>query len=157
MWLILEVWQYYIIAGSSHAYRCDMAFIEPMHCNKPNITYLLHMLIIMQCIPRDMHMICILLSRVVADFTHIRQGYFTGTGQSYDCPSAKNHKIPPPPPPPQIVINYPTQCKTKQCAYSMDNLQLQHINVGDFINVVDFFPHSSLCSWYWWYGDLMAN
>ena len=21
--------------------RCDMAFIEPMHCNKPNITYLL--------------------------------------------------------------------------------------------------------------------
>ena len=25
-----------------HWHRCDMAFIEPMHCNKPNITYLLH-------------------------------------------------------------------------------------------------------------------
>ena len=27
---------------SEHPQKCDMAFIEPMHRNKPNITYLLH-------------------------------------------------------------------------------------------------------------------
>ena len=37
--IIMYVW--YFISRNSISVRCDMAFIEPMHRNKPNITYLL--------------------------------------------------------------------------------------------------------------------
>ena len=30
-----------LLYNTPHEFRCDMAFIEPMHRNKPNITYLL--------------------------------------------------------------------------------------------------------------------
>ena len=35
--ILVETWQ--ICDYLPNPYRCDMAFIEPMHRNKPNITY----------------------------------------------------------------------------------------------------------------------
>ena len=38
--IIIYVW-YFVQSQFNICVRCDMAFIEPMHRNKPNITYLL--------------------------------------------------------------------------------------------------------------------
>ena len=39
-WLLIEILPLCIFIDSHPKFRCDMAFIEPMHHNKPNITCL---------------------------------------------------------------------------------------------------------------------